>query len=668
MSGTALHELAALCGVLPVFHDLDGNEHRTSDDTRRAMLRAMRISAETGGEAERALERLRSERDAQIVSPEFVVTAGHGAAIPVRQSCDWSLSHEDGRKIAEGFAEHNADLPPLDVGVYFLTVAAGERTQVALVPAAPERTPSLASRIGTERVWGVTTALYGLKSERNLGMGDYADLAVLAGTLGQKGASFLGINPIHDWGWSTTDIASPYSPSHRGFLNTLHIAADGIPGLAENQRAAELVGRVRDAADRDVRAIDYQQYRTRLQPLLRDLFELFARDADEGARARFQDFVQAGGDDLQLFAVYETLAVTYGENWQLWPDAVRDPKMAPQTSVDPKEMDFHKWLQWVATAQLEQISSAHSMPLGLYLDLAVGARRDGAEAWMGQDSLAAGVSLGAPPDHLSPEGQNWQLAAFAPSLSAKTHYHNLRSVLRQTMRSAGVIRIDHVLGLNRSFWIPDDGSPGAYVQQPFETLLALVGIEAHHADCVVVGEDLGLVPDGFRDALSARGLYGYSVLQYEKESDGSFRDPAHLRPHSLACFATHDTPTLYGYCAGRDIDWWQRLDWIDADGAGQLRDDRRSSVAALVPAGSEPGPAIHARLAYAPVAMTSVQLDDILGEEEAQNLPGTIDEHSNWRRIYDAPLETLGSLPALNETAGIMQAAGRANTYPDGDD
>jgi len=668
MSGEALHELAGLCGVLPAFHDLDGNEHRTNDDTRRAMLRAMRIEAGTESDAKHALERLKSEQAAHIVSPEFVVTAGHGALIPVRKACDWSLCTEDGQVIVQGFAEHHVALPALGVGVYHLTVATGDHTQTALVPAAPEQTPSLASRFGRERAWGVTAALYGLKSGRNLGLGDYADLATLAGILGEKGAGFLGINPIHDWGWSTTDIASPYSPSHRGFLNTLHIAADGISGLAGNRHAAELVSRVRDTVDRDARAIDYQQYRARLQPLLRNLFALFTQDADEGAHTRFRDFVQAGGDDLHLFATYETLADTHGEAWQLWPDAIKNPKTATQSNVDPSEIDFHMWLQWVANTQLERISNAHSMPLGLYLDLAVGARRDGAEAWMGQDSLAAGVSLGAPPDHLSPEGQNWQLAAFAPSLSAKAHHHNLRSVLQQTMRSAGVIRIDHVLGLNRSFWIPDDGSPGAYVQQPFETLLALVGIEAHQANCLVVGEDLGLVPDGFREALSARGFYSYSVLQYEKEPDGSFRDPSHLRPHSLACFATHDTPSLYGYCAGRDIDWWQKLGWVDADGAGQLREERRSAVAALVPGGAEPGTAIHTRLANAPVAMASVQLDDMLKEEEAQNLPGTIDEHSNWRRIYVAPLETLGTVPKLNDTAGLMQAAGRANTHPDGDD
>ena len=280
---------------------------------------------------------------------------------------------------------------------------------------------------------------------------------------------------------------------------------------------------------------------------------------------------------------------------------------------------------------------------------------------MGQDSVAKGVALGAPPDHLSPEGQNWQLTAFAPSLSAANGYRNFRTVLRHAMQGAAVLRIDHVLGLNRSFWIPDDGSPGAYVQQPFETLLALAGIEAHKANCVIVGEDLGLVPDGLREMLAARGLYGYSVLQYEKEGDGSFRDPAHLRGQSLACFATHDTPTLHGFCTGRDIDWWHKLGWIDQPKSDWLRGERLAEVAALVPEGQNPGTAIHSRLAHSSVAMAAVQLDDVLGEVEAQNLPGTIFEHPNWRRLCEVDITALAATPALTELEQMMRAAGRAH-------
>ncbi|WP_299472531.1 4-alpha-glucanotransferase [uncultured Roseibium sp.] len=667
MSDGLLQQLAEENGVLPYFHDLGGHEYRTGPDTQRAMLRAMGVAAESDADARMSLDALRLERERHLVSPEFVVTAGHDAGIPVRHGCDWVLTDDTGREVAVGFSEDQVHLPPLEVGVHHLRVSNGEIEQVALIPAAPAQTPSLVSITGRERVWGITAALYGLRSGRNFGLGDYGDLADLAQTLGSAGASFLGINPIHNWGWSTTDIASPYSPSHRGFLNTLHIALDQIPGLAGNQSAGELVEKVRADVAPDAQLIDYQNIRQRLQSPLKALFDLFNAVGSDDAKERHQRFVQAGGEDLLQFAIFEALAGQHGENWHSWPEELKDPTSVPRGAWDDREPRFHMWLQWVASEQLDRVSREHAMPLGLYLDLAVGARRDGAEAWMDQDSVAKGVSLGAPPDHLSPEGQNWQLTAFAPSLSAKGGYRNLRAILRQTMRSAGMIRIDHVLGLNRSFWIPDDGSPGAYVQQPFETLIALVGIEAHKAQCVVVGEDLGLVPDGFREALSARGIYGYSVLQYEKEWDGSFRDPSHLRAHNLACFATHDTPTLHGFCVGRDIDWWRKLGWIDDESAAHSREERKKNVAELVPEDRAPGPAIHGRLAHSPAVMASVQLDDILGEEEAQNLPGTIDEHSNWRRIYRVAVDTLGESPALYETADLMRTAGRAAFYPDGE-
>lgn len=667
MSTSVLHQLADAYGILPMFHDLGGHEHWTSDDTRRALLKAMRVDALSDADAAASLEAFKSEQANRLVPPEFVVTACQGASVPAFRPCEWRLTGEDGREIASGHAERHVELPALGVGVYQLEAVSGSYAQTAMIPVAPVKTPALASRVGQERIWGVTAPLYGLRSDRNLGLGDYADLKNLASLIGAAGAGFLGVNPIHNLGWSLTDIASPYSPSHRGFLNTIHIAADAVPGLEGNGKAGSLIETARAAVDRSAGLIDYQTVRSRQQPLMEALFGVFKAHAHEPARLRFEAFAGQGGEDLHLFAAFEALASRHGENWHNWPDALKDPYGLPDDACDPAETEFHIWLQWVATEQLNLISGASDLPLGLYLDLAVGARRDGAEAWMGQDGVAKGISLGAPPDHLSPGGQNWHLTAFAPSLCANNGYRSFRSVLRQTMRPAGVIRIDHVLGLNRSFWLPDDGSAGAYVQQPFETLLALAGIEAHQAGCVVVGEDLGLVPDGFRESLEERGIYGYSVLQYEKEWDGSFRDPSHLRAHSLACFATHDTPTLHGFCTGRDIDWWQRLAWIDDDTAARLRDERKTSVAALVPEGADPGQAIHDRLARSPAAMTSVQLDDILGEEEAQNLPGTTDEHPNWRRIYKTALEDLVEDPVLKKKADLMRNAGRAQIYPEGE-
>ncbi len=667
MSEGALHALAEAKGILPVFHDLGGTAHWTNDDTRRAMLRAIGVEAGTDADAQAALEAHHAEQAGRIVPSEYVVTAGKAALIPVTRPCDWAVFDEAGQQVAAGFAEHHVALPALGVGVHQLRIKADGTEQSALVPAAPETTPMLAARIGQDRVWGVTAPLYGLRSARNLGLGDFADLAALAHGLGKAGASFLGINPIHSWGWACPEIASPYSPSHRGFLNTIHIAMDRIPGLEDCTGARELVGKAQAEVDRSASDIDYGALAKTQMPLLRSLYDLFRTNASDEAQERLDRFTRSSGDDLRLFAIYEVLSTKHGANWHLWPEAMQNPATLPTDGFDSRELDFHIWLQWVAQEQLHSASKASSMPLGLYLDLAVGARRDGAEAWMGQDSVAKGVALGAPPDHLSPEGQNWQLTAFAPSLSAANNYRNFRNVLQQAMRSAGVLRIDHVLGLNRSFWIPDDGSPGAYIRQPFETLLALASIEAHRANCVVVGEDLGLVPDGFRETLAAHGLYGYSVLQYEKNGDGSFRDPAQLRVQSLACFATHDTPTLHGFCAGRDIEWWQRLGWIDEPKAEWLRGERHAEVAALVPNGNSPGHAIHDRLAGSPVAMAAVQLDDVFEEVEAQNLPGTIDEHPNWRRICGVAMEDLDQSPALNDLTDLMRNSGRAHSHPEGE-
>ncbi len=241
-------------------------------------------------------------------------------------------------------------------------------------------------------------------------------------------------------------------------------------------------------------------------------------------------------------------------------------------------------------------------------------------------------------------------------------YAALRRVIAETMRHAGILRIDHVLGLNRSFWVPDDGSPGGYIRQPFESLLAVVAIEAERAGTVVVGEDLGLVPEGFRDAINQRGFYSYSVLQYERDDDGEFRTPGALQPKSLACFGTHDTPTVKGFWQGRDIDWWHRLGWISEAEALAARAEREVDKAGLMAAaGKSTGPAqtdptrdLHAALAASPVAMVALQLDDLLGEVEAQNLPGTVQEHPNWQRRTRTSLDEIGHAAGLDRVSRLM--------------
>ncbi|MCV3273160.1 4-alpha-glucanotransferase [Roseobacter sinensis] len=649
--------LADICGIFDRFRDLEGVSRPTSPDTQRALLHACGQEVGSAAEVRDTLAALRAERQARVVPEELVLVSGAPRAIPVAAPTDWHLVLEETAEAhAEGRGETEISLPGLPMGVHHLHAKQGKRSSVTRVIAAPARTPSLKDVVGAERLWGVVAALYGLRSDRNAGIGDFEDLAQLAEVLGPHGASFLGLNPVHALGWAAPEVISPYSPTHRGFLNANHLALD-----AASARGA-------DATD-DL--IDYAAHAESHRAALQAAFAAFQGTAPEGARAELAAFAQNGGKMLRDFARFECLSTRHGPDWRRWPAPLRSPDTAGP-AVPPDALAFHIWLQWQADLQLGQAQAraqAAGLSLGLYLDLAIGARRDGAEAWSGGDAIARAVSLGAPPDHLSPAGQNWQLAAYAPRGLAAQDYAPLRQILRHVMRHCGILRIDHALGLNRSYWIPDNGAPGGYIRQPFEALMAIIAIEAQRAGTVIVGEDLGLVPDGFRDRMADQGVYGYTVLQYEKTDDGSFRSADDLRVQSLACFGTHDTPTIAGFHTGRDIDWWHHLDWIDANGHSRARRQRARETAELLGSsegGSDTGTAadlavaVHRALATAPTALAAVQLDDIIGAQEAQNLPGTVDAHPNWRRRCPVAVADLARHEGLARTAQIMTRAGRS--------
>lgn len=669
MSGhAALDALAAACGVLPEFIDLWGQERVTPPDTKRALLRANGLAVDSDAMLEEALADLRQRDRTRIAPPEVVGVAGTPTIIETRGPVEWRVLLEEGG-LHEGSAEGPITLPPLPDGVHDLVLSRpGQHQRVTLI-LAPARLPSVPSVTGQDRIWGVTAALYGLRSGRTAGLGDYEDLARLAETFGQVGAGFLGVNPVHNWGWATPEAISPYSPSHRGYLNTAHIAVDCVPGLDTHPEARRICAEVQGAAGQGA-LIDYAAATGAVRRALTKLYALFQSSAPAPAQAAFDRFRAAGGDGLDRFAQFEALSERHGGDWRDWPEALHDmslPSVVSEAAPLAKRRAFHMWLQWVADHQLNAAQTraqAAGMLPGLYLDLAVGPRRGGAETWSERDMVADGVSIGAPPDQLSPGGQAWALAAMSPVKLARTRYRGLRGILRRTMRHAGILRIDHVLGFNRSFWLPDDGSPGAYMRQPMQALLAITAIEAARAGTVVVGEDLGLVPPGFRESMAERGVYGYSVLQFEKDDNGRFRPPEDLRPQSLACFATHDTPTLNGYWSGADIGWWRRLGWGAADAGDDLIARRETEKQALLDAigptgGQDVFCRVHAALARSPAAMVAVQLDDLLGVTEAQNLPGTTDEHPNWRRRYETPVEAIAASANVRVAADLMQGAGR---------
>lgn len=656
-----LFDLATLCGVFAEFTDLEGVIHATSPDTQRALLRANGLAVGTTAEVRDTLEALRAERSARLVPQDAVIPCDAPAQIRCAGSVRWQVVLEGETTVfAEGQAADQIDLPPLPAGLHDLQVTKGTQHQCSTLIAAPARTPSLQDVSGRGKSWGVVTALYGLTSERNTGLGDFEDLAQLAEGLGPQGVGFLGINPVHALGWADTVTISPYSPTHRGFLNASHIALDRLP------RAAAIAG-----AQKEGDLIDYAAHRAHHQTALRAAFAQFQQAAPDAARRALAAFILDGGATLQDFALFESLSEHHGPDWRRWPQPLQTPAGA-RSADKPAEVAFHIWVQWLADDQLREAQAraqGSSMALGLYLDLAVGARLDGAEAWGAAQTLATGVSLGAPPDHLSPAGQNWNLAAYAPRRLSDHKYGPLRHVLGQAMRHCGILRIDHALGLNRSYWIPEDGSPGGYIRQPFQALMALIAIEAHRAGTLIVGEDLGLVPDGFRDTMAAKGFYGYTVLQYEKTEDGRFRTPQDLRAQSLACFGTHDTPTLRGFWEGHDIDWWHRLGWIDAADRSKAEDMRAGEkadllgvpeAAVIVLDATDLRDRVHGDLAAAPTALVAVQLDDLLGVSAAQNLPGTVDEHPNWRRKTPLPVQQLPDHDEMKKTARDMAKVGRS--------
>lgn len=669
MTDAALAELAAAHGVALHWQDLAGLEHGASPETQRALLAAMGVPAATGPEIVEALHAYHAAEDERCLPREIVAPADVVLTVPVPAAVEWRLLCEDGEALS-GRAGEAIRLTPR-AGIHRLTV--GE--EACLLIAAPGRAPDVLELTGRRRVWGATGPLYGLRSARNLGVGDYADLAAAVESLGPLGADFLGVNPVHARGAASADN-SPYSPSSRIAYDTGLIAVDRVAG-AESCEAARLILARNDKALSAARAADFADYDLRasiIGPLLRAIF-----DETCGAASKPGPDPDAAAGPTARFALFEALSLAHGKDWRRWPEALRDPASRKTRAFADRHADevrFHLWLQAIAGSQIaaaQKRALGAGMALGLYLDVAVGVRPDGADVWTEQTAFARDVSLGAPPDSFSPDGQNWTLAPFSPRGLRETGYRSFVDMLRAAMANAGVIRIDHVLGFRRAFWLPEGVAPGGYVDYPLDALLAITRIEAARAGCLVVGEDLGSVPEGLRDRLADSGLLGCAVVQFERDGEG-FRPPSQYRPNSIASFGTHDVPTLRGWWAGHDIGLraaiqetasaevstamaQRRCDraalarmLADEDGAPETVDPEDGSAVAA----DRIGASLHAALAGARSALVAVQLDDALGALEQQNLPGTTREYPSWRRKIDVDVETMTDDPRLVAVAKIM--------------
>ncbi|WP_099827438.1 4-alpha-glucanotransferase [Oceaniglobus indicus] len=621
----ALNRLADAMGILPSYVDQTGKHHPTSHETRACLLSAMGFDVSTAEAMHRALDDL-AERANRRILPDWIVV-DEGTAPPDVPGA-WTLTREDGVVETGQIA-----LPVLPVGIHRLDLDG----DVAWLLVAPARLPE------PPRTWGVTLPVYGLKTAEQGGIGTYRDLAVAMETLGETGAGFAGINPVHAGFPEDARAFSPYAPSSRRRFSTLHIDVGADPGSQ-----GEL--------------IDYDLSIPRQNQALRAAFD--ARTPDPA----FDDFLMREGDILRRFALHQALSAHHGPYWSHWPEDLRDPwsdAVRAFADANPDAILFHCWLQYLAESQLGQVTRAcDSMALGLYLDLAVGTHPEGAETWADPVLFARGVSLGAPPDAFTKNGQRWNLAPMHPMHMARTGFHALAEILRAQLKFARVLRIDHILGFDRAFWVPDDPAiPGAYVRMPKAAMLAIARIEATRAGAVIIGEDLGNIPDGLQSDLAASGILGCRVTMFEQRWDAdtpTFLPAAAYETRALTSFATHDLPTFAGWRIGRDIDWRQITDGLDDDAAAEARRNRAADVAALDRAmGGDGTDALNAFLAATPSRLVAVQAEDMLGHVEQPNLPGTVYDHPNWRRRLGPRVADLARAPGVQAAATTMKTAGR---------
>ncbi|MPV39019.1 4-alpha-glucanotransferase [Georgenia subflava] len=664
----ALRELADALGVATEFWDFTGHHRVVSAPTIRAVLGALGVVAGTEDEVRLALVDVELAPWRSVLPPSVVVRAGRehdlrvhlpdGAAVSVHvaledggrweltQRDDWVEPREvDGVRTGRATFVLPADLP--EGWHEIVAEVAGAGVSRAPLAVTPDRLPGPA--VATGRGWGVMAQLYSVRSQRSWGVGDLADLAELTSCFGDLGADFLLINPLHAAEPSGPMTPSPYLPVTRRFVNPLYIRPEEVP------EAAYLTGPQRALvqwAAEEVRPAN----RTNA-PIDRDASWSTKREALEVVHAAgrtrsrqrsLERFRAEEGQGLEDFALWSALHERYaGRQWPAELSDIASPFVARARRELAERIDFHVWLQWVADEQLaraQRVAKESGMGLGVMHDLAVGVHPGGADSWTMRDAFAQGIGVGAPPDMYNQQGQNWSQPPWRPDALARTAYAPLREMLRTVLRHAGAVRVDHILGLFRLWWIPDGmgAEDGTYVRYDHEAMVGVLVLEAARAGAAVIGEDLGTVEPWVRDYLADRGVLGTSVLWFEKDAHGHPLEPDDYRRLVLATVDTHDLPPVAGYLAEEHVDLRERLgllsEPVEAVRA-EAGTERRRTIARLRqhglvgtdPTEREVVEALHAYVVRTPAVLVGVSLTDAVGERRAQNQPGTDTEYPNWK-------------------------------------
>ncbi|HTO07141.1 MAG TPA: 4-alpha-glucanotransferase [Myxococcota bacterium] len=684
----ALARLADRLGVFASYHDIAGTYRPTSDATREALCSAMGYACASEAEAEARLAELAAHEAEHWLDPVAVLREEPGAPLRLRLrapdgEAQLELARESGGvtrsavTVSGGQLALPADLGP---GVHELQLEFPERKASQLLIVAPRTAWRADEALGEDRALGVWTNLYTLRSRVNWGFGDFSDLARLAEWLAPLGVDFVAVNPLHALA-NRGDAIAPYSPVSRVFMNPLYLDVEAVPELAHAERARAMAAQQPLARLRGARELDHPAILAAKTAVLRELWRAFVAGERAGETARGRAHARARqelGPELADFAAFETLQAELREpDWRRWPAELRDPR-SPEVrefaAAHAEEIDFRSWLQAEAELQLAFVAGAARgarMRIGVCKDLAIGSAPDSADTWLWRGLFAQGVSLGAPPDAYAASGQDWGLPPLVPHRLRADGYRFLRQLLRAAFRSSGALRIDHVMGLQRQFWIPEGrpGSEGTYVAQPANDLFGVLALESRRARSLVVGEDLGTVPVELGPELESWGVLSMRVVCFERDG-AAFRPSAGYPRRALSVVVTHDLPPIAGWLEGADLRLRAQVGSLPPDeleGALAARSADREGLASKLREEGELGEASDVDaisraaqrfLARTPSRLVGLALDDLAGEREPLNLPGIpVAVHRSWSRRMARELEDLAADPEL-ETL-LQDAAAR---------
>lgn len=689
-----INRLAREAGVHSGFRDVRGKWRNVSTATKRALLQSMGFPAASAEEAAASFTALQEWRWLGTLPSVTVITENETspccdlflATADLGRRLGWRIELEEGgfregeiaptgltveeRKQVAGVEKVRLRLPlPRGLPLGYHTLALDGIDRMSLIMA-PKRAHIPEKLEHGQKLWGLAVQLYGLRSLQNWGIGDFADLQQLASGAAALGADTIALNPLHALFPGNPSHISPYGPSSREFLNTGYISLPH-PQVCDEEGLTAL------------RSSSLVNFEAVLPLKLRALERRF--NSDELEAADYRRFLAEEGSRLRDLGVFQALSEHFGHDtpWRDWPAPFRNPA-SPQVMEFARDhyrrIDFFCYLQWLADRQLEKVATAceaGGMALGLCLDLAVGSDRWGAETWRQQALFATGVSIGAPPDAFNPLGQDWGIPPMTPFQLKDQAYRPFIRMLKANMRHAGALRVDHILGWQRLYWVPEGASPdsGSYVSYPFDDMIAIAALESHRNRCAIVGEDLGTVPRGFRSRLRKAGILSTRLLHFERTREGRHVAPRNYPQLALASVASHDLPTLRGFITGQDLRLRSRHRLFPSaeERYRATRDrvrDRRQLVEALqreglLRSGYLPGSWLRCHVrelaiaAYRYLGRSSAGVELVYPEDPLEvldqiNLPGTTAEHPNWRRKLPLEVADLLADPAMREMAAHL--------------